>query len=335
MKSTAGPLQFDRFTLIPAQRRLLDDGEPVALSGRYLDALVLLASEPQAVITKERLHEEVWRGVPVTDEAITQCIRALRKALGDDATSPSFIETVPKHGYRFIAAPGTAADTPPPATPAQGNSATARAGAMVLGGAAAGACVGLVYGFAAAQSAGSSLSLLLVMICVAALAAGVSALGIALGIVLIGGREHEPWRTMFGGALGGLLTGALANLLGRDAFGLLFGSSPVAMTGAVEGLVLGLACGVSVALLDLRGHRMALGMAAVLGAATGALLILLDGTLFGGSLASLAQSFPGSALALPWGGQSGGGALAVGFGAMEGCLFVAGIVAAVGWVGRR
>lgn len=95
MKSTQEQLRFGRFTLIPAERRLLDDDAPVALNARYLDALILLARDPQAVITKDRLHDEVWRGVPVTDEALTQCIRALRKALGDDATSPTYIETVP------------------------------------------------------------------------------------------------------------------------------------------------------------------------------------------------------------------------------------------------
>ena len=41
--------------------------------------------------------------MPVTDEALTQCIKTLRRQLGDSASSPRFIETVPKHGYRFIA----------------------------------------------------------------------------------------------------------------------------------------------------------------------------------------------------------------------------------------
>ena len=43
-------------------------------------------------------------GIPVTDEVLTQCIKTLRRQLGDSATEPHFIETVPKHGYRFIAA---------------------------------------------------------------------------------------------------------------------------------------------------------------------------------------------------------------------------------------
>ena len=54
-------------------------------------------------MSKDRFLDEVWRGVPVTDEALTQCIKTLRRQLGDDAASPRFIETVPKHGYRFIA----------------------------------------------------------------------------------------------------------------------------------------------------------------------------------------------------------------------------------------
>ena len=55
------------------------------------------------LVSKDRFLDEVWHGVPVTDEALTQCIKALRRALGDEVASPRFIETVPKHGYRFIA----------------------------------------------------------------------------------------------------------------------------------------------------------------------------------------------------------------------------------------
>src|SRR6187200_319668 len=95
--------RFDSFCLDPADRRLTRDGVPIELSGRYLDALALLVREPGRLVTKDRFMDEVWRGIPVTDEALTQCIRTLRRQLGDDATSPRFIETVPKHGYRFIA----------------------------------------------------------------------------------------------------------------------------------------------------------------------------------------------------------------------------------------
>src|ERR1700754_1286378 len=95
--------RFDRFLLDPHDRRLRRDDVPVELNARYLDALTLLVREQGKLVSKDRFLEEVWRGVPVTDEALTQCIKTLRKQLADNATSPRFIETVPKHGYRFIA----------------------------------------------------------------------------------------------------------------------------------------------------------------------------------------------------------------------------------------
>ncbi|WP_375290715.1 transcriptional regulator [Qipengyuania sp.] len=96
-------LAFESFALDRANRRLTRDGEPVELGSRYLDALLLLLAEPGALVTKERFMKDVWRGIPVTDEALTQCIRTLRRALGERAGEARFIETVPKHGYRFVA----------------------------------------------------------------------------------------------------------------------------------------------------------------------------------------------------------------------------------------
>src|ERR687893_1502851 len=95
--------RFDRFVLDPSDRQLRRDEAPVELNARYLDALALLVGEAGKLVSKDRFMEEVWRGVPVTDEALTQCIKTLRRQLGDDAARPRFIETVPKHGYRFIA----------------------------------------------------------------------------------------------------------------------------------------------------------------------------------------------------------------------------------------
>src|SRR5688500_4117444 len=99
----SGSFRFDRFTLDPSDRRRRCGDDAVELNARYLDALALLVSESGKLVSKDRFLDEVWRGVPVTDEALTQCIKTLRRQLGDDAASPRFIETVPKHGYRFIA----------------------------------------------------------------------------------------------------------------------------------------------------------------------------------------------------------------------------------------
>ena len=98
-----GRFRFDRFTLDIGERILRRDDVALDVSNRYFDALVLLISEAGGLISKDRFMDEVWRGVPVTDEALTQCIKTLRRQLGDDAANPRLVETVPKHGYRFIA----------------------------------------------------------------------------------------------------------------------------------------------------------------------------------------------------------------------------------------
>src|SRR6478609_10411581 len=116
LKTKSRDVRFGPFALDRGDRRLRRDGEPVELSARYFDALALLVGEAGMLVTKDRFMGEVWRGGPVTDEALTQCIKELRRALGDEATSPRFIETVPKHGYRFVApvesTPGEATRAP-------------------------------------------------------------------------------------------------------------------------------------------------------------------------------------------------------------------------------
>src|SRR6476469_6526668 len=145
---------FGDFVLDPADRRLNRGGTPVELNGRYLDALALLVGQPGSLVSKDRFLEEVWRGVPVTDEALTQCIRTLRRSLGDDVAKPRFIETVPKHGYRFIAPmtdgdPGRQSDR----ASRDWTPAAKIAGAATVGGGIAGFSGGIIYGFAAASTA--------------------------------------------------------------------------------------------------------------------------------------------------------------------------------------
>src|SRR3954464_1919930 len=99
----SGCFRFADFTFVPGERLLSRGAERIDVSSRYLDALTLLLRDRGRLVTKDRFLDEVWRGVPVTDEALTQCIKTLRKQLGDDAARPRFIETVPKPGYLFIA----------------------------------------------------------------------------------------------------------------------------------------------------------------------------------------------------------------------------------------
>src|SRR5215208_6615188 len=174
----AGCIHFDRFLLDPADRQLRRDGEPVELSARYFDALALLVREPGRLVSKDRFLEEVWSGVPVTDEALTQCIKMLRRQLGDDASRPRFIETVPKHGYRFIAPVELVEDERHPSSPAQRRSlrqVVLLGAAGTIGGGIAGLLGGLFYGFAGASQPLApgigAVSVLLVLVCVSALVA--------------------------------------------------------------------------------------------------------------------------------------------------------------------
>ncbi len=63
------------------------------------------------LVTRDELFETIWSEAHVSDDALTVCIRELRRALGDQARSPQYIETVRSRGYRFIA-PAIAMDAP-------------------------------------------------------------------------------------------------------------------------------------------------------------------------------------------------------------------------------
>lgn len=325
MKSHEELLHFGDFTLDPANRRLLRGSDVVELGGRYLDALILLVHEPGQLVTKDRLHDEVWRGVPVTDEALSQAIMALRRALGDDAARPRYIETVPRHGYRFV---GELRDAPPssdpsgPAKPAANYAVLQRIAGGVLGAALAGALVGLAYGsLAAGEGAGSAFSLVMVLVCVSVLAALVSGLGIAGGIGLAVRSERiEWWRPIVGGALGGLIVGGFARLLGMDTLRLLLGSAPDRIAGALEGVIVGAVAGLGYWLARRRGGAVGLAGPAALGGAAGLAIALAGGTLMAGSLAALVTRFPGAGLSLRWTGDPRWLALSCVF---EGALFTA------------
>lgn len=82
-------------------------GQPVALEPKTFDVLRHLVEHRERLVTKDELLDTVWKDVFVTPNVLTRAIAQLRKALGDEADSPRYIETVPKRGYRFIADPDT------------------------------------------------------------------------------------------------------------------------------------------------------------------------------------------------------------------------------------
>jgi DNA-binding winged helix-turn-helix (wHTH) protein/Flp pilus assembly protein TadD len=74
----------------------------VRIEPKAMDVLVALVRAGGRVVTRDELLSAVWPGVVVGDEALTQAIIKLRRALGDDSRSPRYIETIPKRGYRLV-----------------------------------------------------------------------------------------------------------------------------------------------------------------------------------------------------------------------------------------
>ena len=94
---------FDGFYIDAVNRQLWRKGELLALNSKYFDVLLLLVSQSGKLVEKQRIFDEIWEGVFVTDAALTQCIKDIRRQLGDNASNPRYIKTIPKHGYTFIA----------------------------------------------------------------------------------------------------------------------------------------------------------------------------------------------------------------------------------------
>jgi DNA-binding winged helix-turn-helix (wHTH) protein/tetratricopeptide (TPR) repeat protein len=110
--SSEQELAFGPFRLDAANARLLRDGRPVAITPKALDVLHYLACRPDRLVTKEELLSALWPDVIVTDASIKVCVREVRKALDDGAKTPTYIETVHRRGYRFIARVETGDTTP-------------------------------------------------------------------------------------------------------------------------------------------------------------------------------------------------------------------------------
>lgn len=98
-----------RFVFDPNSNTLLDQdfsNEIVRLGSNESRILLMLAERPNEVLSRNELHEFVWReqGFEVDDSSLTQAISTLRKMLKDSTKSPEFVKTVPKRGYQLICA---------------------------------------------------------------------------------------------------------------------------------------------------------------------------------------------------------------------------------------
>lgn len=99
-----GTIRIGPWTLDPATGELSQGATRRRLEPKTADLLVLMARAPSRVFSKEEIFAEIWPGVTVAEDTLARAVSKLRKALDDDPKAPRFIETIPKRGYRMIAA---------------------------------------------------------------------------------------------------------------------------------------------------------------------------------------------------------------------------------------
>src|SRR4029453_821037 len=96
-------LHFDRFRFDGANQRLEEPAGAIRLNPKAFEVLRVLIERPGQLVLKNQLLDEVWPDTHVADGVLKVCMAEIRKALGDSATAPRFIETVHRRGYRFVA----------------------------------------------------------------------------------------------------------------------------------------------------------------------------------------------------------------------------------------
>lgn len=94
---------FDDFEIDPENRVLLRDGEPVHLTGKAFDVLIVFAENPGLLLSKAELIDRVWDDEFVEEGNLARNVSTLRKALSDTGNHHKYITTVQRHGYRFVA----------------------------------------------------------------------------------------------------------------------------------------------------------------------------------------------------------------------------------------
>jgi DNA-binding winged helix-turn-helix (wHTH) protein len=98
----AAPLQFGDFVLLPSEGRLLRDGHDIPLAPKPFETLLYLIRHADHVVSKHELLDAVWPGTYISEDGLVQCVVEIRRALGDSAKSPRYVQTLPKRGYRLL-----------------------------------------------------------------------------------------------------------------------------------------------------------------------------------------------------------------------------------------
>ncbi|MGE5530740.1 MAG: winged helix-turn-helix domain-containing protein, partial [Bacteroidota bacterium] len=119
-------VRFDAYEVDLGGGQILKRGKRLVLRDQAFRVLAALVERPGEVVTREELHHRLWPGQVFVDfdNVLNTAVAKLREGLGDSANHPRFIETVPKHGYRFVAKVST--------LPAPAESETGRVRLVVL-----------------------------------------------------------------------------------------------------------------------------------------------------------------------------------------------------------
>ena len=330
--------RFSEFTLSPQRRLLLRDGCEVPLIPRYFDLLLLLIERRREAVHRREIFDRAWPDVVVSESALSQAVRTIRRTLGDDSREPRFIRTVSRHGYRFVypevieeeddaswpldapapVARAVAADTPAPAAtatdgrrvwlPEAAGLAATRWSAAAGGGAVAGIMAGAVGGLILAVTPGSTAPVALapVLAVVGGACGALGGAGVGAGLAVAETRGPAPRAVALsaGGALGGGVVGTATQWLAGWALAALVGLD-LDVGGGLEGVVIGAAAGLAVALvtrraedggLALRGRRRwpAAVLMAVLCGLAGLALAAGGHPLVGGTIHAIANAAEGS-----------------------------------------
>jgi DNA-binding winged helix-turn-helix (wHTH) protein len=95
-------MKFGEFTLDEKQARLLCQEKEIAIEPKLFELLLLFVNQPNTIISRQDILDNLWAGSLVTDNAINKLVANLRKVLADEPKNPRYIQTVPKRGYRLI-----------------------------------------------------------------------------------------------------------------------------------------------------------------------------------------------------------------------------------------
>lgn len=99
-----GPFRLGKWEVRPRRNELISGQETRHLEPKAMDLLVFITSSAPEVVSKNAIIDSVWEGRIISEGTLTNTIAELRRALGDDARHPRYIETIPKRGYRLVAA---------------------------------------------------------------------------------------------------------------------------------------------------------------------------------------------------------------------------------------